>query len=1294
MLTTLIKKPLDNKGGGCYTAPVFPLNRFSKHFVESSGNFPATQLGVLETTSSQFMGVGYGIKKEGMQMSLRNIASGRKCPTAGADSSYFSWLAYLMVFAMLGFSPRTAMAQLYSALLTGVVTDPSGAVVPQAEVALVDVSKGTTITTKSDEGGRYVFAYLPPSGYRLTVKAPGFKSFVREDIVLQVQERATIEVHLEVGAATETVEVVAAPASLSLQDATTGQEVNRVFINDLPLLGRSVYDLARLAPGVTDVVQPYHGGTGGAINFISNGSRNSTADVLLDGVSTTGNEQSTGAQSALYTPSVDAVQEFKVQQSNFSADIGFSGATVINMLMRSGTNQFHGSAYEYLRNDVLTGNDWFRNANNVPIPARRYNLFGFTIGGPIRKDRTFFFFDYEGKRDLAAKTFRAGVPSAAMRTGDFAEICGAGFDANGMCLDEEGQLWDPYSGVYDPDEGGPVRSLPIPYNNLATYQSPGNPNLDGTGYQLAPQPGNLIDPVASRMMQGYPLPNIGVGSADYDRFNNWIGSGSSRYSTNQWDLKIDHSFRAQDRLSARYSELRNKGLRAKCWDNATDPCSGGHEYDTTRMFSLNFTHTFNSTNLLSVSLGIARTFNFVPSNVEDYPPEDTDVVALRMPEYTLRSGVRALPNIWPADYGCAGPVGCLGTQAWSVFRNGQETHHLAASIVRVQGRHELKIGGEGRMHRINLLIPEGGAGVYSYYFNSTSQYPWWGGGDAMASFLTGVGTPGSWGEYQVPVIPATQNFKYAGYFQDNWKVTKRLTLNLGMRYDLETSRTERHNRGSYFDPEVSSPLQVPGLTGLRGGLRFADNQTRTIYDNDRNNWGPRFGLAYRLADNLVFRGGYGLFYSISRRGTAGPDSIGWQGYKETSDWITSFQGDGATPWGRLSDPWPVTGPSLPPGSSEGLLSYVGRGITAPIRTIVATPYEQTWSIGIQQSLPGNILIDANYVGKKGTKLYFSGAGGLNHLGPELTSLPLDEISALNEYVPNPFFGIITNPLSPLSGPTVQAYQLQLPFPQFTGVSADSPPVANSIYHAFQLRVERRFAKGFQLLATYSNGKSIDDSSVASGDVVYLGGGRTSLQDPNRRFLERSLSFFDISQILQLAYVYELPIGRGKAVGTNWNPWLNGFLGGWKTNGIWRFSSGPPISLTLSGGQNLPTYGDQRPNLTAPLRRSTGADFVDQYFANPEVAVVPPPFTLGLAPRTISSVRAPGINMATLSLFKEIPLSGVREGMRLEYRVEAFNAFNRPHFCGPDDVVEGGSFGKITSICQTPREFQMALKLYW
>lgn len=1198
------------------------------------------------------------------------------------------------VFILVCFA-QAAVAQVYSGSLTGVVTDQSGAVVPGAKVTLVDINKGFSFTAVTDSVGRYILRSLPPSTYRFTAEAAGFRSYAQDNITLDINQNATINVPLQVGSGAESIQVEASAPVLATEDAVTGQNLNRRFINDLPLLSRSVFDLAFLAPGISEAAGSSFGPQGYGNNFISNGGRNSTADILLDGVSAVNHEQNGGIQVPLYTPSVDAVQEFTVRQSNFSADIGFSGATVVTMVTRSGTNQFHGSAYEFLRNQKLDANNFFNNANGVPIPPLRRNQFGFTVGGPIRRDKTFFFFDYEGTRQRTFSSNRAGVPSALERTGNFGEVCtlqGGSFDSSGMCSNQNGQLWDPYSSVYSADAGGPVRQNFIPFNNLITFQSAGNPNLQGTPYQLAARPGNLIDPVAFKMMQYYPLPNVGVGTAAYDRFNNWIGSGVNRSTNDQFDIKVDQRFSDSDLMSAKFSWDRNPSEGANCFGNALDPCTQGPSSGTARLFALNHTHTFNPRTLLNFSYGITRSLGLTRGIAADFKNFDP-VKTLGLPPYITSAGFNASPAVVIlGGYGQAGGNDSLGAQAWSVLKYGQETHHLLSNLNRMQGRHEIKFGGEVRMHRINFLQAGAPAGYFNYDFNTTSQMPFSGGGDALAGFLIGVGGPGNSGYYEWPPSVSTQSFQYATFFQDNWRVSDRLTLNLGLRYDLDLPRTERYNRMNYIDPYITSPVSVPAFPHLRGGDVFVDSKHRKPSNTDGDNFGPRFGYAYRLTPKTVLRGGYGLFYSLSKAAAVGTGALGFDGYDQTTNWLLTYHNDGATPWGRLSDPFPGGGPIVPPGSSHGLLTNLGQGINGPIKTWNEIPYEQTWSFGVQREIFGGVLIDASYVGKKGTRLYFGGFNNLNFLTPDIADRFRTDAASLNQFVPNPFYGVITEPSSPLSSQQIPRWRLLVPYPQFDSVNATDPPWSNSTYHSFQLRVEKRFARGLQFLATYTNSKSIDDSSVAGGGTTWLGGS-TSLQDPNRRYLERSLSQYDIPQILQFSYVYQLPFGHGRAFGRLPAP-LEFVLGGWQTNGIWRFASGQPIALSLQGGQSVPTYGSQRPNLVGTLRRNTGPNFRTKYFANPEVAVVPPPYVIGNAPRVMPNLRAPGTNVASLSLFKEFSLHMIREESRLEYRIEAFNALNHPQFCAPGATVNSGSFGTITCQANSPREVQMALKFYW
>jgi len=451
------------------------------------------------------------------------------------------------------------------------------------------------------------------------------------------------------------------------------------------------------------------------------------------------------------------------------------------------------------------------------------------------------------------------------------------------------------------------------------------------------------------------------------------------------------------------------------------------------------------------------------------------------------------------------------------------------------------------------------------------------------------------------------------------------------------------------------------------------------------------------------RGGYGIFFSTTRAGAAGTGPINtYKGYDQLTEWVAVNPADQVTPFARLSDPFPGTGPLLPPGNTLGALNDVGFGGGGNVKAITNTPYEQTWTLGFQKELPWKIILDTSYVGKKGTHLYYSGASELNHLPISIENQPTSVIASLQNTVPNPFFGIITDPLSPLSASDVPAYQLLLPYPQYTSLQGDTFPVASSIYHAFQLRAEKEYANGIQFLVTYTWAKSIDDASATDDSVSWLGGS-SSLQDPNRRDMERSVSQFDIPHVLQFSYVYDLPIGRGHKFAGNVNSVLNGFIGGWQLNGTFSFSSGRPIQLTLDSGAAIPTYGGRRPNLTGTLRRNTGSNFVDQYFANAnQVIAEPADYTIGNAPRALSNIRQPGVNNATMSFFKQFSLAKLREGSRLEFRAEAFNAFNHPQFCGPDTSVrfigpgqiEQGSFGLITGTCNSPREVQLALKFYF
>jgi len=1258
-----------------------------------------------------------------------------------------------MLHAGLLLLPVGSRAQGYFGTVSGELTDPSGAVILGAKVVFTDQQKGFAFNTTSDNTGRYLFTAIPPGLYSVSAEMQGFEKAVSKSIKVNVTENVTANLRLKMAGATTTVQVEERAQALSTEDAVTGQVVNRKFISDLPLVDRYVLDFVSLAPGVTSTSDTNGVGDTGT-NFVSNGSRGASADILMDGASITNFEPNGGVTNVTYTPSAEAVEEFKVQQTNFSAEYGFSGASVVNMITRSGGNSFHGSAYDYIRNKIGDANDWFANQAGSPLPPVHRNNFGGTVGGPIFKNKTFFFFDWDGTRSSDLTRRSAGVPSTNEINGDFGELCtsfaGGSFNGSGQCVDSsnnllsQGQIYDPYSGVFcsgaatdnaaicpnfnnqnfkntnSPPPAGAYRGALIPFNNLANYTSPGNPNLNGTPYQLPSTPGNLIDPVAQNLMKLFPAVNFAAGGI----YNNWVSSGASHNSSNQFDLKIDHRLSDKNLLSGKFSHGWSHGTPFNCFKNFADPCGSGANSYWSYLFAINDTHTFSPTLILTSTLGWNRGGELIAAY--DKSLNANPLQALGFPSYLGTNGFLGVPAIGINDYSNAGAMN-IGQDPYGNYKQGQDTGQLAELLTIIRGKHELKLGFEGRIHQQNYIQTNAPVGLFGFNALGNSQCPIFDvtvcGGDSMASFMMGQMTNSGAGlayatTYEIEIEPATTSYQYAGFAQDNWKVRPNLTLNVGLRYDVNLPRTERFNRQNWFDPKVASPLGSITYTDplsnqsvtrqLTGGEVFANGNTRTNWLTDWKDFQPRFGFSYLFGSKTVIRGGYGIYFSQTRSGANGLLSYGSQGFNQWTTAVTTYQNDGATPYLHLNNPFP-SGLIQPPGSSLGLLNDVGYGAIGPIRNsfYARTPYEQSWSFGFERQLPSSMVFSAHYIGKKGTRLYYNGLNNLNILGPWVEKLSSAQMQTLVSLLPanqNPFASTLTGPYYANSSLTSQipAYQLEVPFPQFTGVASDEPPVANSIYHALQLTLEKSYSNGLQLSANYTWAKSIDDSSIYDGNLSWLVnniGFLSGAQDPNKPGLDRSLSSFDIAHVFKLNYTYDLPVGRGR-------PFLNGLprqleliVGGWKTAGVWTVHDGFPLAFIMAGGGTpIPTYGQQRPNLTGTPRRAGGGDgnWTLDYFADPTVFADPGPYTLGNMARTSAAVRSPFFVSANMSLAKEFTLSTSHEAMKLELRMDAQNAFNHPVFGTPNTFVSGavgqpGDFGSITYTAVGPRQLQLSLK---
>ncbi len=1239
--------------------------------------------------------------------------------------------------------PVLLLAQGYFGTISGILTDASGAIIQGAKVTLLDEEKGYHFTTTSTSEGRYLFVSIPPGSYTVAAEAHGFEKTVRTHVKLNISENPTANLTLNIASMTEKVEVKAETAKVDTEDAVTGQVVDRRLINDLPLIDRNVQELIYLAPGVADQSDANSVMDTNGTNFISNGSRGASADILMDGATVTNFEPNGGITYATYVPSPEAVDEFKVQQSNFSAEYGFSGGSIVNMVTRSGTNSFHGEVYDFIRNTITDANNWFNDESGIPIPPVHRHEFGGTFGGPIIKNKTFFFFDWDATLASSMSTYEAGVPSAAERTGNFSELCGGdgpngpapgAMFVNGVCNNPAGQLYDPYSGVYNSTDGGAVRLTPIPNNRIDQYISPGcNPSAPNfpAGNSCPPSqfeptpgvPGNLIDPVAAKMTALFPLPTPGMPNAT--PYLNWIASGATPSDNEQFDVRIDHRFNQKNLLSGKYSHQWNNTTPYNCFKNFVDPCGSGANKGNSNLFALNDVYTINPTLLLTTTLGFNRGTELIFAYNSSLNPDPLS--ALGFPSYLEENGFNGVPPIFLGDYAPAGFPN-LGNNPYGNYKQGQDTGQLTAMLTKIRGPHELKFGFEGRVHQQNYIQTNAPLGYFNFSYQGSAECPApgitgtcndgsTGGGDDMASFLMGQISSAF---YEIQFRPASENYQYAVFAQDNWRTTQKLTLNLGLRYDVSLPRTERFNRMNWWNPNVINPLNGgtlsyddqfngPTTLTLHGGEFFNSPSVRSDWLTDWTDIQPRFGFAYQFAPKMVLRGGYGIFYSQTRSGANGLLSYGSEGFNQYTSAITSYLNQGNSPWLHLSNPFP-NGLIQPPGSALGELNDVGYGAIGPLRTHAAalTPYEQSWTLGIERQLPGNLVVAANYIGKKGTHLYFAGDNNRDFLGPAMETNP-NLVNELETYVTNPFSsqngGPISDPNSTLSSPSVQEFQLQMPFPQYTSVTTDEPPIANSIYHALQVTANKAYSNGLELVASFTWSKSIDDSSMYDTNVAWLANygpqSGFALQDPNNPKSERSLSTFDIPAMLKFSYSYDLPVGRGKYFWSEMPRWVDGIIGGWKTNGIWQIRSGWPLQFFVSGGGvSLPTYGPQRPNFVGKPKRNYGPEslWVNNYYANagnslPNSAIqAPAPFTLGNAPRTTADIRTPLSFTSDLSIAKQFLLSSVHEGIQLELRLEAQNAFNHPVFGTPDLGIGDGNFGVIDYLAVQPRQCQLVLKV--
>ncbi|MEZ5402844.1 MAG: carboxypeptidase regulatory-like domain-containing protein [Bryobacteraceae bacterium] len=1115
-----------------------------------------------------------------------------------------------------------ALAQTQFASVRGVVQDGSGAVIPNATLTLTNINQNRGWDTPTNEAGAYVFQQIPPGNYTLQVEAQGFKKFSRAGLILQVAQIAEINVSMELGALTETVQVSAETPLLETASSTLGEVVNSVTSENLPLNGRNVLQLVALTPGINANTSFYNSGQGGgsitAVGFSANGGRNVSTAVMLDGSP----QEVMGYNQPAYVPSPDALQEFKVQTNSMAAEYGRTGGAVVNMVHRSGGSQFHGVLYEFLRNNSFDANGFFNNLNGRQKAAFRYNQFGFTAGGPMTPSRqtTFFFVNYEGIRQVNPGEATFSVPTAQMRQGDFSQINGA---------------------VYDP----------ATINAAGARQPFANNRI----------PAARINPVGAKFVSFYPAANRdGI-------VNNYFSQAGASTGRNNVSFKIDRRISERQNLFGRFSWENGTTNQANHYGNAATPTPG-------------FTGARNRSGTVDDSWVrggwvLHGNYGYSYHSNPRGPLENT----VTSTELGFPAAVEAVaqfpifPTVAVAGYSQLGP------EASYIIGNKFETHTWGGDASKLFGTHTVKFGGAYRLNRVSNFRPNNPNGSYNFsdvflrqVFNRT------GGGDSIASMLLGLA---SGGQMRSEPSIALQVKYSAFYVQDDWRINDRLTLNYGLRWDMDFPQTERFDRTSWFDLQAPIPLQAAGLGPFRGGLVFAGSRTpgasRGVKDLDRNNFAPRLGLAYKVTNRLVVRSGAGFFYSPTTGIGPSPTAAGALGFNAITPFTSSIDGN-RTPYTTLSNPFP-DGFIAPENGQNGLLTFVGQGINANLR-YDRVPYSVQWNFNVQYELPDSMLLDVAYAGNSGAKLQANAQ--LNQIPDSALALG----DQLNAVVPNPFFGVLPAATN-LGRATTTRAQLLRPYPWLTGLTHQWGSQAHSSYHALQTKFRKRYAGGLQFLLAYTWSKAIDDVSSVAG---FLGDQNPGYTNNNRRDLDRSLSATHTPHNLAFNYQWELPFGKGRRF-LNVGGVADQVLGGWTLNGITSIQSGSPISVDSRNNTTASQGGGQRPNSTGIQSQTPGSpkDRIYGWF-NPAAFADAPPYTFGNVGRFLPDNFGPGMHNWDVSILKNFPIG---ESLRLQFRGELFNAFNLVNFRNPAAVFGQPAFGRITAA-DPARIIQFGLKLYY
>jgi hypothetical protein len=1174
-------------------------------------------------------------------------------------------LAVLSAGAM--FFAVSAFSQNMFGTIVGTVSDPSASVISGATIKVTNLATGEMRSSTTDEQGTYQVLSLPRGEYKVEIDSHGFKHYSRSPIDVVVDQVARVNVTMAIGEQSEIVTVSTAPPIMQTDNASLGQAVEGKAVTNLPLNGRNVLALVALVPGVVPQGSSSGNLTGqnvfAAGNYQIGGGNANQSSVLVDGAPV----NTSYGNTVELVMDQDVIQEFNAQTHNNTAEFGMYTGGVINMSTKSGGNAFHGTAYEYLRNTVLDANDWFANHNGSGRQTWHQNQFGGNFGGPLKKDKYFAFFDYQGYRQTQGKLYLGNTPTKQELAGDFSQLSTT-----------TPLIFDPLTTC-----GTGTNPACTPAQSLGTVPSRQPFSYNG---RL-----NVIDPArfstVAKNVIAFPYfatPNI-PGTVNGTQ-NNWSKFGKTGGNNDQFTIRADQNLTSKQTAFERYTHWKSTNLPADPFGNGVitgDPISP--EAFTTQQLVVGDTYIFNSTSVADIHLSYLR-WNYV----RDPGHLGYDLTKFGWPSYMGQ--VSAL-NQTPKSSGIprmsmSNPSIIVGGTGYIYSINNH--YVLGSTYQKIWKRHTFKTGIDLRRMEMDYYQNNNPGGVFTFDNVFTGQNSSSPGstGNPIASFLLGYVATSTAQTEQIST-PTYQNMFYQGYFgQDTWQITNKLTAQLGLRYEVPGVYVPRQGWSDTFNPtEINPVVGVPGAFDL---VSSTQHPAAGVRNENFNNWSPRLGIAYRMTNNTVFRAGWGK-YVIPADVLFGEAPLG-AGINFINNLMVNSTDGQQTPANVLDNPYPnglKGAPHRDPSYQQILLGGNAQALNAD------EPNGKTyqWNVAVEHQFPLGIALTAAYAGLRGDNLPVSIPRNPlpDSVIGQAAQDPLCQTKTLQGcmltiQVNNPYFPKISQGI--LQNQKVTQNQLLRKFPQYGSISNTGSYSGISNYHALELKLQKRMANGGQVLGSYSFSKLMTNAEYLTGwlDSTTTAG----WQDYNDPMSNYALSSFDARQRLVVSYLYPLPIGRGQLLLPHLSGVGNAFLGGWGLDGITTFQLGYPLGMSVTPN-NLSTYafqGTGRPNVVGSCEKKLGGAIqgrVNKYF-NTACFTIPANFVFGNESRTDNKLRTPGAANWDMSLFKDV---AIHENTTINFRLEAFNMFNRVQFASPNSQVGNPQFGQILAQYNNPRILQVS-----